>query len=80
MKTPVSEFKWPSCDDIGPAFLLTCRNHPELQWSTKHPTHRNLHYLGLADGVEVTKENAKYMWQECPCEWDDLLVIEKETE
>lgn len=75
---PVTEFKWPSWNDIGPLFVMTCKDHTDLRWSTKHPTHRNLHYLGLRHDVEITRENAHYMGKECPCPWESLIVIGKE--
>jgi len=74
--TPINEFQFPSWENIGEHFSLTCKNHPFLRWLTKHPASRNIHYLGLADGVEVTKENASYGWKECPCPFSDLEVIE----
>lgn len=64
--------------DVPSHATLTCINHPFLRWSTKNPYQRNIHYLGLAKDVEVTEENAKYMWQECDCTFHDLLVIVEE--
>jgi hypothetical protein len=79
VKIPVNEFEWPGSQDIGPMFTLTCRNHDFLRWSTKHPLHRSVHYLGLQNhGEGATKEQLKYAFQECECKWADLLVIEKE--
>ena len=74
------DFQWPAWQDIGPLFTMTCINHQFLRWSSKHPVHRSLHYLGLADGVEITKENVKYAFQECDCSYDDLRVIDKEED
>jgi hypothetical protein len=71
-------FVFPSMENIGKMFDLTCINHQFLRWSTKHPLYRSIHYFGVADGVEITKENAKYVFQECDCPYSDLRVIDKE--
>lgn len=73
---PVNEFKWPAWQDIGPLYTLTCENHQNLRWSTKHPLHRSLHYLGPED----EKVPSEFVWKECPCEYADLRVIVEETE
>ena len=85
---PVTEFKWPSWDDIGPLFTMTCKNHDFLRWSTKHPMYRNIHYLGPVETYtaedfkegRAPKEHLQFMWKECDCKWNDMLVIEEETE
>lgn len=77
--TPVLEFQWPSYGEIGPLFELTCKNHPTLRWSTKHPVHRSLHYLGVKD-FEFTDEDRKYAFSECECPYSALQVMEDETE
>lgn len=80
---PIREFRFQDYD--GPAVqglpadaTLTCKNHTFLRWSTKNPYQRGLHYLGLAAEVEITKENAHYMWKECTCGFADLQVIVEE--
>lgn len=84
---PVSEFRFQDYNgsstnnkDVPSHARLTCKNHPDLRWLTKNPYQRGLHYLGLADDIEITKENAKYMWQECDCAFIDLVVIVEEKE
>ena len=70
-------FKWPSSDDIGPEFMLTCKNHPQLRWMTKHPTRRSLHYLGIEQGTVITAELSQFQWRECDCAFSDLMVMPK---
>jgi len=75
---PVAAFEWPAWDAIGPLYTLTCKYHPDLRWSTKHITYRVLHYLGLANDVPQTLENQKYLFAECDCALEALIVIGKE--
>jgi hypothetical protein len=84
---PVSEFKFQNYDSsvdngsTAPASVyLTCTNHQNLRWITKNPYQRSIHYVGLAESVEITKENGKYMWQECDCLFANLVVIVEEKE
>lgn len=84
---PVCEFQFRDYNgtstngkDMPDHAYLTCKNHPDLRWLTKNPYQRTIHYLGLADGVVLTEENAKYAWQECDCTFHDLMVIVKEEE
>jgi hypothetical protein len=66
--TPVTEFSFGTPSNI--MYELTCKNHPKLRWSTKNPYCRNLHYLGAEGDVGFVSED------ECPCPFDDLVVIE----
>lgn len=65
--------------DVPSHGIMTCKQHSFLRWSTKNPYQRNVHYLGLASGVEMTKENVKYFVQDCPCPFSELVVIPEES-
>jgi hypothetical protein len=66
--TPINEFAFGTPSNI--MFELTCKNHPDLRWSTKNPWLRNLFYLGTYEDTGFPSV------PECDCTMDDLLVIE----
>lgn len=89
--TPINEFEFMNYDGPAKAYpegmmppahaTLTCVNHQDLRWTTKNPYQRSVHYIGLADGIEITAANARYTWQDCECDFRDLVVIlEKKIE
>lgn len=57
---PVQEFTFP--EPSSEMFYLQCKNHPEMEYSTKNPYLRSLHMIGN-------------VWPECPCPFTDLVVL-----
>ena len=64
---PITEWDWER-NNMALQYL-TCKNHTDLRWLTKHPGMRTLHYAGHVDGSWVS---------ECTCPINDLRVIGKE--
>lgn len=56
-------------------YELTCVNHPQGKWLTKHPLERHLHWIGWFDenGNRVEVEDFGF-YKECPCPYSDLRV------
>jgi hypothetical protein len=51
---------------------LTCRNHPELRWSTK-----NIDFIG-ARTIFYNLDNDPKMGRECDCPIADLIPVKPE--
>lgn len=65
---PIKDFDFPSEQNVGELFQLTCKNHPTARYSTKNPYCRGLHFL------EGPKEHP---FTECACSFNDLVVVPK---
>jgi hypothetical protein len=62
-RIPVRDFLFP---EPGPdMFHLVCANHPEMEYLTKNPYMRSLHFVSN-------------VWPECPCPFTDLVVLTDE--
>lgn len=70
---PVPIHEWDWVRNNMALQYLTCKNHTDLRWLTKHPGLRTLHYVGRRDDATGHSEFVP----ECPCPLKDLQVIRK---
>jgi hypothetical protein len=77
------DFRFP---EPGPEmFTLTCVNHPNGKWLTKHPALRSIHWIGwLNEAGDVEYSAASDVThglgiRECSCPFGDLRVVENEV-
>lgn len=70
-----AEFKF---GEPGPEmYELTCVNHPEGKWLTKHPALRSIHWIGwdLTGGGGRHDLHPLFGIRECDCPYGDLRVV-----
>lgn len=74
LTTDGREFRFP---EPGRLFTMTCVNHPEGKWLTKHPALRSIHWVGwdLSGGGGRHDLHPLFGIRECPCSFGDLRVV-----
>ncbi len=70
---PIGEYSWG--DDYSMK-TLTCINHQDARYTTKHPFSRTLHLLEIPLNLSSEERNPES--GECLCPFKDLAVIEDE--